>query len=195
VSDYFFKKIIEILSFLNQIDPKSNPNPDRTIHAFAKVLKLLDRPLRSYQKKALIMEVGNGLKKYDLSQVFKFNPDLLQQCCQIMGKQSILGSTPFSSLIKCYQENPLPDSPSLLAIVIKCVVENCPIFPENDFLCFYEQSKICKVKFPNHLFNEIKVRAHAYFKCFDKPQEIKQETKPSVPQAPTSTKKDNCIIS
>ncbi|MBA3238305.1 MAG: HEAT repeat domain-containing protein [Parachlamydiaceae bacterium] len=100
---------------------------------------------RNDKDKRVKQTAVNALVKYDLSSYLKSYPNLLYPC----KKEIILYSTPLSALITCYQEDLSQPSVYCKAIAMKCIEENLSLFQEENFLCFYEQGKLCKVKFPN----------------------------------------------
>jgi NLR family CARD domain-containing protein 3 len=94
------------------------------------------------------------LKKYDLSLYLKSYP----------GRRLPLTSTPLSSLIACYKEDPSQPSIYSAAITKKCMEENLPIFRIENALCCFEQGKLRTFDFPNPgpLTIQIEKRVHKY---------------------------------
>ena len=54
-----------------------------------------------------------------------------------------------NSFINCYENNFSESSIFSAVIAQKCIEGNLPLFQEGKFLCFYEQSKLCKVDTSN----------------------------------------------
>jgi NLR family CARD domain-containing protein 3 len=129
-------------------------NPQAVIPALFKALKDEDEGL--FVKKT----AAEALQKYDLSLYLKPHPESLH----LPNRETILTSTPLTSLITCYQKDRSQPSVYSAAIAKKCIEENLSIFQIENTLCYYKQSKLCTIDFPNAgpFTIQVKKRASEY---------------------------------
>ncbi|MBA3238885.1 MAG: HEAT repeat domain-containing protein [Parachlamydiaceae bacterium] len=127
------------------------------------ILPLLFEALKDESSSVKIKAV-TSLKKYNLSLYFKSNQELIRDVYKTENTNSLLISTPLNSLITCFKED-LTNAPIYSsAIALKCIEENLAFFQEDEFICFYEQAKLCKVKMQktSEFLMQIDNHAHQY---------------------------------
>jgi HEAT repeat protein len=83
-----------------------------------------------------------ALQKYDLSSYLKSHPNILDPA---LTWRRLLTSTPLTSLITCYKNDPSQSYIYSAAITKKCIENNLPIFQLENAFCCYEQDKLCTI--------------------------------------------------